>query len=205
MRHGETAWNREGRVMGDLDVPLSDVGRRQCEDAATLLADLGIDRIVTSPLARAAETAAIVAGRLGVGTSEDARLVEVRFGEWQGLTYEEVATDPRYRAFAIDPVGCPTPGGETAADVQRRGLEGLDSATTGDCVLVVTHGDIIRTLLCHFLGAPLAAYRRIRVDNCGLSAIALHGTSTEVKFLNVLSDPARAASATHWRGRQADC
>ena len=134
MRHGETAWNRERRIMGDLDIPLTDEGRAQCEGAAALLAGYGVTRIVSSPLVRAAESAAIVSARLGLPVEHDARLVEVRFGQWQGLTYEEVGADPRYAAFAADPVANPTPGGETVRDVQARGLEGLGAAmaTAGD-------------------------------------------------------------------------
>ena len=198
MRHGETAWNRDRRVMGDLDIPLSDEGRVQCEHAARLLESFAIDRIVSSPLVRARETADIVAAHLGHSIEEDPRLVEVRFGEWQGKTYEDVATDPRYRAFAADPVSNPTPGGDTAESVQRRGLESLATVRAGECVLFVTHGDIIRTLICHFLASPLAAYRRIRTDNGGLSAIAITNAAPEVKFLNMLADPSRAHSATHW-------
>jgi broad specificity phosphatase PhoE len=201
MRHGETLWNRERRIMGDLDIPLTDDGRFQCDAAAGLLVGLGITRVVASPLARAAESAAIVAGRLGLTVEHDERLVEVRFGEWQGLTYEEVGRDPRYRDFADDPVTKPTPGGETVADVQARGLEGLSTIRDGDCALFVTHGDIIRTLLCHFLATPLAAYRRIRTDNAGLSAIALSPGQPEVKFLNVLADLERTSSRVHWSGR----
>ena len=201
MRHGETAWNREKRIMGDLDIPLTEEGRGQCAQAALLLAEFAIDRIVTSPLVRAAESADIVASHLGVPVTTDARLVEVRFGEWQGLTYQEVGSDPRYHAFASDPVANATPGGETVALVQARGLEGLGSVRAGECVLFVTHGDIIRTLLCHFLATPLAEYRRIRTDNCGLSAIAVGTGAPEVKFLNVLADQRRARSLTHWGAR----
>jgi broad specificity phosphatase PhoE len=187
--------------MGDLDIPLSEDGRLQCDAAAELLETFAVERIVTSPLRRAAESAGIIARRLGLAVTDDARLVEVRFGEWQGKTYEEVAVDPRYALFASDPISHATPGGETVACVQRRGLEGLACVAPGENVLFVTHGDIIRTLLCHFLGAPLAGYRRIRTDNCGLSAIALGVGAPEVKFLNVLADPIRARNATHWSGR----
>lgn len=201
MRHGETAWNRDRRIMGDLDVPLTDEGRAQCRAAAALLEGLRIDRVVASPLARAVESAGIVASRLGRPVTEDARLVEVRFGEWQGLTYDEVASDPRYHAFAADPVSVATPGGETVAAVQQRALEALAGITPGETVLFVTHGDLIRTLLCHFLETPLATYRRLRTDNCGLSAVGVGQGLPEVKFLNVLADPARAREALHWRGR----
>ena len=203
LRHGETAWNCERRVMGNLDVPLTDEGRGQCEAAAELVAGFGLDRIVTSPLKRAAETAAILSRRLGLAVTEDERLVEVRFGEWQGQRYEDIAGDPRYQLYAADPVANATPGGETAAHVQSRGLEALATVAAGETVLFVSHGDIIRTMLCHFLAAPLAEYRRIRTDNCGLSAIAVGTGAPEVKFLNMLADPARARSTTHWRGRPA--
>jgi broad specificity phosphatase PhoE len=201
MRHGETAWNRDRRIMGDLDIPLTDEGRAQCEAAAALLQGFGVSRILASPLARAAESASILSARLGVDVEADRRLVEVRFGRWQGLTYDEVAGDPDYLAYAEDPVSTPTAGGETARDVQARGLEGLAAIREGDCALVVTHGDLIRTLLCHFLGSPLADYRRIRTDNAGLSAIELGQGKPEVKFLNVLADPGRAMSRVHWSGR----
>jgi broad specificity phosphatase PhoE len=201
MRHGETAWNRERRIMGDLDIPLTDEGRAQCRGIASLLESFRIDRIVASPLARAAESASIVADALDLRIAHDDRLVEVRFGEWQGKTYEEVARDPRYAAFASDPVATPTPGGETVGAVQSRGLDALSSVAAGECVLVVTHGDIIRTMLCHFLATPLGEYRRIRTDNGGVSAVAVGGRMPEVKFLNVLADPVRARAHTHWSGR----
>jgi broad specificity phosphatase PhoE len=201
MRHGETAWNREKRIMGDLDIALTTEGRGQCREAARLLEGFGITRIVTSPLVRAAESAGIVAAHLRLPVEEDPRLVEVRFGHWQGRTYEEVSADPLYLEFAADPVANATPGGETVATVQSRGLEALATLREGECVLFVTHGDIIRTLLCHFLATPLSAYRRLRADNGGLSAISVGRGAPEVKFLNVLADQARAASATHWSGR----
>jgi broad specificity phosphatase PhoE len=201
MRHGETAWNRERRIMGDLDVPLTDEGRTQCAAAAELLSTFAIDRIVTSPLARAAESAGIVAERLGLAVTSDPRLVEVRFGSWQGKTYAEVAGDPLYHAYAADPVANLTPGGESVAIVQQRGLESLASLRAGESVLFVTHGDIIRTMLCHFLATPLGEYRRLRTDNCGLSAIAVGPGMPEVKFLNVLADQKRAQDMTHWAGR----
>lgn len=207
MRHGETLWNRQRRIMGDLDIPLTDEGRVQCEAAAGLLEDLGVTRVVASPLRRAAESAAIVGGRLGLSVEHDDRLVEVRFGEWQGLTYEEVGADPRYGVFATDPVSNPTPGGETVRDVQARGLAGIAAAMAtardGDCTLFVTHGDIIRTLLCHFLATPLEAYRRLRTDNAGLSAVALSPGQPEVKFLNVVADIERTRQRVHWSGKKA--
>jgi broad specificity phosphatase PhoE len=197
-RHGETLWNRERRIMGSLDIPLSDEGRSQCELLGRVLGGFGITRIVSSPLARAEQTAQILAGHLGVELSFDSDLEEVRFGRWQGLTYEEIRDDPDYGHFAVDPIRRPTPGGETVIEVQARGLAAIDRARPGERTLFVSHGDIIRAALCHFLAVPLDQFRRLRIDNCGVSALVQEGDRVEVKFLNMLPDPERVLEPLHW-------
>ena len=202
MRHGETAWNRELRVMGHSDVPLNEEGRRQSEQAAEVLSHFAIDRIVSSPLARAVESAEIVAARTSLRVEKDENLAEVRFGRWQGMTYDEIRGEADYRSFLADPVGTPTPGGETVADVQLRARAALSQVDAGERVLFVSHGDIIRTAVCHFLGVPLAEFRRIRVDNCGITAVSVaDGLPPEVKFVNMLADPDRSWDPVHWSRR----
>ncbi|MFT4569160.1 MAG: broad specificity phosphatase PhoE [Hyphomicrobiaceae bacterium] len=198
MRHGETSWNRSQRIMGAADIALNTDGREQCIAAAEVLAALGIDKIVSSPQRRALESATIVASQLGMGVETADGLEEVHFGDWQGRTYAEVAEDPRYAAYAASPLTQATPGGETLVDVQSRGLAVLKSLAGGQTVLCVSHGDILRSILCSLMGIPLTAYRQLRVDNCGLSAFAIDGDRVEAKFVNYLADPARAWAATHW-------
>lgn len=198
MRHGETDWNRQRRVMGTLDIPLNDTGREQCARAAAVLAEFGVTRVVTSPLERAADSASRIAARLGVEVCEDPDLEEVRFGHWQGLSYEEIVSHEDYRAFAADPTRNPTPGGETIVQVQGRGLAAVGRAAPGERVVFVSHGDIIRAILSHYLAVPLDEFRRIRVDNCGLSAITSRRGRAEVKFVNLLADPGRAWEPLHW-------
>lgn len=198
IRHGETEWNRARRVMGNADVPLSERGRAQCELAATVLPRFDVQRIVSSPLLRAAQTAEIFAAALGLAVTYDPDLEEVHFGRWQGLTYDEIRHDPDYHAFMADPLTRQTPGGETILDVQRRGVAGLGRLGAGERVLFVSHGDIIRSSLCHFLAIPLSEFRRLRVDNCGMSAVTLRGDRAEVKFVNMLADPDRAWDPLHW-------
>jgi len=187
--------------MGSLDVPLTERGREQCARAAELIARFGIDRIVTSPLVRARESADIIARALGLGITEDSNLEEVRFGRWEGKTYDEIASDPEYRAFASDPVGNRTPGGESIVDVQRRGLAGFDRAKPGERVLFVSHGDIIRSSVCDFLAIPVAEFRRVRIDNCGISAVTHGSRRPEVKFVNMLADPDRVWESLHWTSK----
>ena len=198
MRHGETSWNRERRIMGSADVPLNEAGRSQCEGVARMLADFSIDTVVTSPLERARESAQIIASALGVALREDSDLEEVKFGRWQGHTYDEVMRDPDYHFYAADPCGVPTPGGETIVDVQSRGLAALERAEPGQRTLFVSHGDIIRSTICHYLAIPVSEYRRVRVDNCGLTGVLTRAESTEVKFVNMLADPKRVWDSLHW-------
>jgi len=198
MRHGETSWNRDLRIMGAADVPLNEAGRSQCVAVSRLLGGFSIDAVVSSPLRRARETADIVAAALGLGVREDADLSEVRFGRWQGMTYDQVMADPDYAKYARDPCGSPTPGGETILDVQARGLAALQRVEAGTRTLFVSHGDIIRSTLCHYLAVPVAEYRRLRVDNCGLSAVVAQERRAEVKFVNLLADPVRVWDGLHW-------
>jgi broad specificity phosphatase PhoE len=196
MRHGETDWNREGRVMGRHEVELNQLGRTQVEAAARFAQTIKPDLIVTSPLMRARQSAEIIAAELGgVEIAEEPEIAEVLYGRWEGLTYHELIEDEHYMRYRKAPLEHPTPGGETIAEVQARGVAAVTrmiEANTGRRVLFVSHGDIIRTVLCHFIGLELKYFHRIRVDNATFSALQINGNFAELKFLNLLPDPGRA-------------
>jgi phosphoserine phosphatase len=199
MRHGETVWNREGRVMGTRPVRLSDEGRIQIRAAAMLAKAFRPELIVTSPLVRARESASILAAELeGVTVLEDERLQEVRYGHWEGMTYDKLLQDEHYRRYREEPLELPTPGGEKISEVQQRGVAALTetvAANHGKRILFMSHGDIIRTILCHFMNLRLQNFRRLRVDNGALSAVDIAGDFAEVKFVNLLPDPGRIFAA----------
>jgi broad specificity phosphatase PhoE len=196
MRHGETDWNREGRVMGRNPVELSAQGREQVAAAAEFARGLKLDLIVTSPLVRARQSAAIVAERLGgVELIEDGRLTEVEYGRWEGMSFQSLLKDEFYLQYKEHPVTMATPGGENLAQAQSRGLAAVHDAMRanhGRRVLFVSHGDIIRTVICHYLRLELEHFRRLRVDNATFSALELADNFAEVKFINLLPDPTRA-------------
>ncbi|MGH7880079.1 MAG: histidine phosphatase family protein, partial [Candidatus Binataceae bacterium] len=168
MRHGETDWNREGRVMGRNPIELNARGRAQVEAAARFAQTIRPDLIVTSPLVRARQSAEIMAAGLGgVAIVEEPALAEVLYGRWEGMVYQELIADPYYAEYRKAPIESPTPGGETIPQVQARGVGAVSralSANPGRRILFVSHGDIIRTVLCHFMRLELAHFRRIRVD-----------------------------------------
>jgi broad specificity phosphatase PhoE len=180
--------------MSHLPIGLNAKGIAQCQALAQALRSAGIRRIVSSPLARARESADIVAGEIGVPVEDDPGLSEVNFGAWAGHGYDDLVGRPDFQAYAQDPVETPPPGGEALAAVQQRGLEAIGRALDGDAggrVLVVSHGDMIRSLLCHLLAVDLAEYRRFTVDNCSVSAVDLRDGWANVRFVNVVNDAER--------------
>ena len=196
MRHGETDWNREGRVMGRHQVELNAKGRAQVESAARFAENIRPDLIVTSPLRRARQSAEIIAAGLGgIEIVEEPEIAEVLYGRWEGMTYHEQVDDPHYLEYRKSPIEHPTPGGETIPEVQARGVAAVARAVSAHAnqrILFVSHGDIIRTVLCHFMGLELKYFHRIRVDNATFSALQIAGNFAELKFLNLLPDPGRA-------------
>jgi broad specificity phosphatase PhoE len=196
MRHGETPWNREGRVMGRNPVELNESGRAQVEAGITVARSLKPDLIMTSPLVRARQTAEIIAKGLGgVEIIEESEIAEVCYGRWEGMTYHDLIEDPHYIVYRESPIEYPTPGGETLRQVQARGVAALTrafQAHPGKRVLFVSHGDIIRTVLAYFLGLDLHFFHRLRIDNATFSGIQISGNFAEVKFMNLLPDPTRA-------------
>ena len=196
MRHGETVWNREGRIMGRHPIDLDEHGRAQVALAIPFARLIAPDLIISSPLNRAHQSAEIIAegvGDLPIQIDDD--LSEVQYGRWEGMIYDELVDDPDYLRYRERTLDTPTPGGETIAQVQARGVAAVIRAITANPakrILFVSHGDIIRTVLCHFMGLGLEHFRRVRVDNATFSGIQIAGDFAEIKFLNLLPDPNRA-------------
>jgi probable phosphoglycerate mutase len=153
VRHGVTDWNREGRFQGHLDPPLSEIGRSEAALVAERIAAddlLSPARIISSSLARAAETAAAIGSASGVGVEPDDRLMEIGQGEWEGRTHAEleVADARRYRAWR-DAAGVrQPPGGESIESAMARVGAVLDELATPDAgtVCLVSHGGTMRVL-----------------------------------------------------------
>jgi ribonuclease H / adenosylcobalamin/alpha-ribazole phosphatase len=180
LRHGDTRLSPEHRFSGLSDEPLSADGARQVSAAAHRLASGSpIDAIVSSPLPRAAATAAIVAGELSLATATDDDLRETDFGEWEGLTLTEIQDrwPETVIAWQHDPRQAP-PGGESfAATAGRvdRACERILKEYQGQTVLVVSHITPIKLMLCRALGAPLLAMYRFYLGSACINEIQWHG------------------------------
>lgn len=143
VRHGETDWNLQHRIQGSTDIPLNDTGRAQAAATGELLARRNWDAVLSSPLSRALETAAIVAAAVGLPTPITVdELVERNYGEAEGLTDVEID--------ALFPGDLPVPGRETREHVADRVLPALMAIAEShadQAVIVVSHGGVIRAVL----------------------------------------------------------
>jgi broad specificity phosphatase PhoE len=177
VRHGVTDWNREGRFQGHLDPPLSDDGHAEASLLGVRLARdprLRPERILSSSLARAMQTADVIGKRVGVPVEADARLIEIGQGEWEGRTHSELATsDPhRYAAWRDDAGVRQPPGGEAIEAATARIGAVLDELRPGRGawpVCIVSHGGSLRILARELLRAPASAAWALDVDNASLS------------------------------------
>ena len=187
VRHGQTDENVSGRISGQGPVPLNARGQEQARLAAEVLAPLGITQLFSSPLVRARQTAEFLAEHLQRPIEEIADLREVGYGDWEGKTFNEMRSHPVAHQVFNDPIKAVFPNGEGLLEVQQRGIrviEWVRRTHPQGIVAVVSHGDVIRTALAHYLGMPFNEYRRLDLDNGAISVLELFDEWVRVKALN---------------------
>ena len=171
-RHGQTAWNVEGRFQGQSDIPLDVVGEQQAERAARLLAALAPDAIYSSDLARALATAAPLARLTGLPVVPDKDLRERYGGLWEGLSDTEIRS-----RYPLEHAQWLPPGGESSATVAQRAVAALeriaDGLPPGSLAVVVSHGAALRLGAAKLLGFPEELWGAVGpLANCSWSVLA---------------------------------
>jgi len=170
-RHGETDWNRRGVLQGWLDVPINDLGRQQAVELAASLASENFAAVWTSPLARALETAQIVAGALHLPPpSPHEGLREKHFGAVQGVPKNELA---ELNPALLEQILRRNPaaefvGGESMDEFADRVIEAIEDIGTrhrGERVLVITHGWVMDVVTRHIAGHPRHAVLHVKRKN----------------------------------------
>jgi broad specificity phosphatase PhoE len=187
VRHGQTDENVSGRISGQGPVPLNTRGQEQARLVAEALASLGVNHIFSSPLVRARQTAEFLAARLQKSIGEIPDLREVGYGDWEGKTFNEMRTHPVAHQVFHDPINATFPNGESLLEVQQRGIQVIEwvrNTYPQAIVTLVSHGDVIRTALAHYLGMPFNEYRRLDLDNGAISVLELFDGWIRVKALN---------------------
>jgi len=187
VRHGQTDWNVERRIMGPKPIGLNKAGRAQARALHKGLKDVPIDQICTSPLKRALQTAQIIDKGRDIPIVLEDNLQEIDYGDWIGRTFDEVKPDPRYKAYHTKPTEAVSPGIESVLAVRDRAVRCLE-ALRGDGalrrVVVVTHADIVKILLAHYLHLNLDEFHQLKVDNGSISVVWFDGSVERVLAVN---------------------
>ena len=178
IRHGQTTWNVEQLLPGQLPgVMLNDTGRDQTARLADALAVFPISAIISSPLERALETADILARARELPIQLEPGLMDIDVGHWAGQRHDELGkNDPEWKAFVKDPTVAP-PDVETFPQVQERAVAAVErwlaNETIGKYPAFVAHADVIKLLLAHYTGLEAGRAGSLMIDNASVSLVEL--------------------------------
>lgn len=179
VRHGETDFNKEARVLGHTDCPLNRVGRSQARAAAAVLEKRQIDSVYASPLVRALETARDIAAVKGLEVETIDGLKEADAGDLDGLKVEEMHSKfPEFVKNWKEDIGnTHMPGGESLAQVQERAWKAttdLFARHPKGTVVAVTHNFTIICIVCKALNLPISYFRKFDLDLGSITSIKLN-------------------------------
>jgi probable phosphomutase (TIGR03848 family) len=170
-------------------IHLNDSGRRQAQRLAERLQPIALDGIYSSPLERALETAQPIARATGRQVQTADAWNEIDFGEWTGRTLADLDPLPEWRRFNTFRSSSTIPGGESMAELLGRVLRDLDRLrslhpTPMACVAVVSHGDVLRSLVAHTLGVPLDEFQRLEISPASVSILDITDKGPRLLLLN---------------------
>ena len=195
VRHGHIERKFAGRFVGATDAPLAGDACGEIKALAKLIRDRKPDRFLCSPQKRARQTAEIVAGEVGLSVEIDPDLREVDFGRWEALTFDEIAAkDPELtESWARWDEDFAFPGGESPKDFIARVKGAADRMGAGseETILAVTHGGVIRAMICHLLGLPDREYVLFNVKRASLTTLEVfegRGALTELSVVPHLGE-----------------
>lgn len=185
VRHGETAWNAEGRVQGQLDIPLNDLGHAQARATAGALAAQDFSAIYCSDLARVRQTAEPTAKRLALPVEYDAALRERHYGMFESLTYVEVREKfpEQYARFRDKDPDFDFAGGESLRYFNDRSMQAVHALIArhpGEQILVFTHGGVLEMVYRHARALGLSSPRDFEIPNAGINWVEVTPKAWEV-------------------------
>ncbi len=190
VRHGQTEWNRVERFRGRADVPLNEAGLAQAEAAGRRIAgEWRPAAVYSSPLSRAVQTAEAIARPWGLPVQAAPGLVDIDYGQWQGLTPDEArqrwpqVADRWYNA----PHAAQIPGGETLEELRARAMAAvreLAARHEGQAIVLVSHTVVNRVILLGAMGAGLDCFWRLRQDNGAINVLEVEGERCALVAMN---------------------
>lgn len=187
IRHGSTPTLDHSIAGWTPHVPLSERGRAEVQALCARLASSPARRVYASPLQRAQETGQLLATRLGCELDTCEGLGELRYGEWTGLTFDALQRDERFASYNRFRSGSTIPGGESLLSAQARAVGALlelRAVHPGEELLLVTHSDVIKAVVMHFLGIALDFCHRLEIAPASLTGLELGPDFARVVTLN---------------------
>jgi len=189
IRHGENEYVEKGRLAGRLPgVHLNDKGRKQVQCLVEKLGQAPIKAIYSSPLERAIETAAPLAGALNLEIIPIESLLETDYGEWQGQTLKGLRRQKLWRSVQQTPSLARFPGGESFAECQYRVCQAIKSISTQyeekDIIALVFHADPIKLAVAFFIGLPLDNFQRLSSSPCSITALQIDPQGCHLLSMN---------------------
>lgn len=189
VRHGETVWNAEKKFQGHTDIALSPAGLEQATRLADRLASEKIAAVYSSDLNRAFVTAETVARRHNLTVNEVPSLREIRFGDWEGLTYTAIHEKwpSQLSGLFTTPGEIVIPGGESFYELKKRAADAIADLVAkheDETVVVVSHGGTIRTIFCSILDINLNHLWGIRQDNTAVNIIEYYDGRALISLVN---------------------
>ena len=189
VRHGRTAWNAEGRIQGQVDLPLDEFGRQQAQHVADRLKSVAVAVLYSSPLQRARQTAEMIGAALNLSITFDDRLKEYDFGVLSGLTWTDVvAQHPELaQRWADDVWSMPIEGSEGRAAFHSRiaaAMKAIVAAHDQQQVVVVSHGGAFAAYLTALLNLDVKRRHPFHFSNASLSVIEIDKRLIGIDVLN---------------------
>ncbi|MEJ2747438.1 MAG: MSMEG_4193 family putative phosphomutase [Anaerolineae bacterium] len=178
VRHGENDWVNKGRLAGWIPgVHLNEKGQQQAQAAAARLAHLPVTAVYSSPVTRCLETAAYIAQTHQLHVIELEDVGEVRYGKWEGKKIKKLAKKKRWMTVQFFPSRMQFPQGEALRDVQARGVQALENLSRqhpDDLIVVVSHADLIKLVMAHYLGVHIDLFQRLAISPASVNVLRLH-------------------------------
>jgi len=190
LRHAHSQANNQGILAGrKKGVKLSARGKKEAVALIHTLNELGISEIHVSPLERCLETIAPFSEQAkSIPLIADEAFIEMHYGNWSGAKLSLLSRKKLWKTIQSNPSQVRFPAGESFHEMCSRAIEGIENLRRrGGTQLVVSHGDVIRVILNHYLGSHLDNFQRLSIEPASLSRISFHGDRIIIQSINVTS------------------
>lgn len=189
IRHGESQWNVIRKIQGQKDISLTDKGVEQAKLIGDRLTKEKIDKIYSSDLERAYNTAKIIGNKIGINPIPKEDFREINFGVWEGLSNDKMMAEyyDEVYLWRKEPEKLKIEGGETLQEVQIRAMKCLEKivdTSNDESILIVSHGVTLKTIILGLLDMDLMYFKNLTINNVGLTIVEFREYNKVLRVLN---------------------